>query len=96
MKLGENTNILYPPKAKEASKYPFRNNNGSPARAQKMGKEGENWGKIGDNFARHTNVLSLAHGTTARGRCEGWTWGGGGHRRQHRGGAHKYKHFESG
>ena len=48
--------------AKEASKCPFSNNNRSPTRGQTMGKEGENWGEIGKNFARraqHTTVLSM-------------------------------------
>ena len=38
--------------AKEASKYPFSNNNGFPNTGTKNGGDGGNWGKIGEKFAR--------------------------------------------
>ena len=44
--------IYHIPNAKEASKYPFSNNNGSPTRGQKMEGNGRNWGKRGEKFAR--------------------------------------------
>ena len=50
--------IYHIPNVKEASKYPFSNNNGSPTRGQKMGGNGGNRGKIGERFAWHANVLS--------------------------------------
>ena len=42
--------IYHIPNAKEASKYPFSNDNGSPTRGQKVGVNGGNRGKMGESL----------------------------------------------
>ena len=47
--------------AKEASKYVFSNNSGSPTRGQKMGGNGGNWGNIGEKFLDPWQDQGMGH-----------------------------------
>ena len=58
---GVKIQIYHIPNAKEASKYPFPNNNVSPTRGQKMRKMG-GLREIRGKFAQHANVLSRSDG----------------------------------
>ena len=60
VKVGGNPNILHP-QCERSIKIPvFKQqqvHNTGTTRGQKMGKEGENWGEMGENFARRANLL---------------------------------------
>ena len=49
MELGENANIPYPQCGRK-TKIPLFKQQRVPNTGQKMGKEGENWGKIGEKL----------------------------------------------